>query len=95
MCKNISIYVRNSIYVCVCEFYLSNKEKKDSLVFVYKLIVRIEEKIFNFIIWNVFDEFRMGIFVMDWNNFVFKYNLEIVFVLYMICMKFFMEIDNF
>lgn len=69
MCKNISIYVRNSIYVFVCEFYLS---KKEILVFVYKLIVRIEEKIFNFIIWNVFDEFRMGIFVMDWNNFVFK-----------------------
>lgn len=69
MCKNISIYVRNSIYVFVCEFYLS---KKESLVFVYKLIVRIEEIIFNFIIWNVFDEFRMGVFVMDWNNFVFK-----------------------
>lgn len=45
--------------------------------------------------WNVFDELRMGTFVMDRNNLVFKQNLEIVFVPYMTCMKLFMEIDNF
>lgn len=92
VCKNTSIYARNSIHVPVRE---SHPSKKESPVLVYKLTARTEETILNPIIWNVFDELRMGTFVMDRNNLVFKHNLEIVFVPYMTCMKLFMEIDNF
>lgn len=95
VCKNTSIYARNSIHVPVRESHPSNKEKKESPVLVYKLTARTEETILNPIIWNVFDELRMGTFVMDRNNLVFKQNLEIVFVPYMTRMKLFMEIDNF
>lgn len=92
VCKNTSIPARNSIHVPVRE---SHPSKKESPVLVYKLTARTEETILNPIIWNVFDELRMGTFVMDRNNLVFKHNLEIVFVPYMTCMKLFMEIDNF
>lgn len=92
VCKNTSIYARNSIHVPVRE---SHPSKKESPVLVYKLTARTEETILNPIIWNVFDELRMGTFVMDRNNLVFKQNLEIVFVPYMTRMKLFMEIDNF
>lgn len=70
-------------------------KKRAQFLFTNKLTARTEQTILNPVIWNVFDELRMGTFVMDRNNLVFKQNLEIVFVPYMTRMKLFMEIDNF